>query len=142
LLWLVLTLKVSNVLRHMNQPSSACGRSFMNFRNSYHPMPHELPQNPTYSMKLSSTGKRRYRSGNAMRSISICQTMRAPNPFAQKQLQTSNIILGRRVPMGRVQLLCPISSPISMPTCDTRTSSIHLHPKKIGSLVLGSYGLG
>jgi len=106
------------------------------------PMPHELPQNLTYSTKLSSTGKRRYRSGNTMRSISICQMMRAPNPFAQKQLQTSNIIQGHQVPMGRVQLLCPISSLISMPTCDMRTSSIHSHLKKIGSLVLGSYGLG
>ena len=112
------------------------------FRTPISPMPHELPQNLTYSTKLSLTGKRRYRSGNAMRSISISQMMWAPNPFAQKQLQTSNIIQGCWVPMGRVQLLCPISSTISMPTCNMRTSSIHLHPKKIGSLVLGSYGLG
>jgi len=27
----------TNVLRHMNQPSSACGHSFMNFQNSYQP---------------------------------------------------------------------------------------------------------
>ena len=110
------------------------------FRTPISPMPHEQSKNPTYSMKLSLMGRRRYSSGNAMGLISICQTMRALEPLAQKQLQTLNIIQGHQVPMGKVQLLYPNSSLMSMPTCDMKTSSIHLHPKKTGSLVCGSYG--
>ena len=46
----------TNVLRHMNQPSSACG-SFMNFRNSHQPYASRTAQDPSLFNETQPDGQ-------------------------------------------------------------------------------------